>query len=682
MQNLSWYVRRLASMTPAEVLWRAKGAARDGIDALRFAAGYAPGRALRPRQSWADTMPAFRASPTQVGELKTLPVAARWVQDLERAAALIQAHRLTFFDLEGIALGTPIDWQRDHASDRAGRMQVIQRIDYRDFATVGDCKLVWEPNRHHQLVVLARAYRATGRTAYAASVAEILADWLSGNPFGRGMTWRSPLELGLRLINWTWALDMIKESGMLDAELWQRVYASVYQHCWEITRKYSRGSSANNHLIGEAAGVFVASAYFRDLPHAARWREQAAAILEQEIERQSFSDGCTREHALGYQCFVAQFFLVCRQAAQAIGAPMSAVYDQRLAQMIDFLITIGRGGPLPMFGDRDDGYVLDLGEPPDDLDAWRAIRALMFERPGADAELTRVPECAYWLCGRKDLARLQQLPSTAPKPLASQHFDSGYALLQCGEGHCDSLSIFFDYAELGYGSIAAHGHADALSITVRACGAEVLVDPGTYDYFTYPAWRSYFRSTAAHNTVRVDGVDQSQMQGPFMWGRRAQARLLAWSEDSARVTAQAEHDGYTRLADPVLHRRELDLDKHSQTLRIQDLLECQGLHDVELFFHLAPECAVEPCGASRFTLHVAGRALELELDASLEAVCVAADEHNPIGWVSRGYHRRTPSHTIVARRRIEGTTRFTSTLSVARDNEPQRETLKATDTAS
>ena len=88
--------------------------------------------------------------------------------------------------------------------------------------------------------------------------------------------------------------------------------------------------------------------------------------------------------------------------------------------------------------------------------------------------------------------------------------------------------MVFDCGELGFKAIAAHGHADALSFTLRAFGSDVFVDPGTYDYFSYSAWRAYFRSTSAHNTLAVDGRDQSVMLGPFLWGARAQARCIAW----------------------------------------------------------------------------------------------------------------------------------------------------------
>lgn len=80
-----------------------------------------------------------------------------------------------------------------------------------------------------------------------------------------------------------WAVDLIREAGLVKGMLQARLRKPAYLHLWEITRKYSRGSSANNHRIGEAAGVFIASSYFPDLDHDGRWQRESRQILDEEI---------------------------------------------------------------------------------------------------------------------------------------------------------------------------------------------------------------------------------------------------------------------------------------------------------------------------------------------------------------------------------------------------------------
>ena len=155
------------------------------------------------------------------------------------------------------------------------------------------------------------------------------------------------------------------------------------------------------------------------------------------------------------------------------------------------------------------------------------------------------------------------------------------------------VRIVADAGPLGYLSIAAHGHADALSFTLSAGGCELLIDPGTYAYHTHKRWRDYFRGTTAHNTVRVDLQDQSLNAGNFLWlrhARRAAHQLRDARREEERLIA--EHDGYARLQDPVLHRRELCFAPASATLTVRDELPCRGEHQLELFWHFAEDCEV------------------------------------------------------------------------------------------
>jgi hypothetical protein len=652
-------------MSLAEVLWRTHGAWRASWDAVRVGRGFRPsGRIRIDLQPFRET----KLFPWPVGGAKNFP----WCAGLVDAAERVSRNRLSFFDLDDVHLGDPIDWHRDHASRRAAPLVVSHRIDYRDFAAVGDCKLVWEPNRHHQLVVLARAYRATGEERFALTLLRQLESWLDANPFGRGMNWRSPLELGIRLITWSCALDLI--APCLDAEtpLLSRVADSIYDHSWQIARNYSRGSSANNHLIGEAAGVFVANSLYSSLPDAARRRDEAARLLESEIERQTYPDGCTREHAFGYHLFVAQFFLVCKRVAECTGQRFSAAYDERLERMIDFAVSMMEASrSLPKLGDSDDGYVLDLGEPVDDYDSWLAIGCRLFARADLAARLERAPQTAYWLFGPEGTDAVERQRSAAPPgaELSSKAYrDSGYCLLQCGSPSVgDQVSVLFDCAELGYGSIAAHGHADALSVVVRAYGRDLLVDAGTYDYFSYPEWRSYFRSTAAHNTVRIDGRDQSVMLGPFLWGRRARAELVRFASDGRKTLAQGRHDGYAKLPAAVHHSRTVVLDAEARVVSLVDELEGEGEHDVELFFHLAPGSVATQIADGAWAIRIGGHTARLELDPALAGSVHAAREGEPAGWVSDAYHRKAASVVIHGRARLRCPATLRSAIRLPRE---------------
>lgn len=649
-------------MSPEEVGWRLQDAARDLADRGRFRLRLHPGAATVP----AIPEPSFRVTAAPPGAWVGADRAKfePWLAPLVAHADAILRHRFSFFNLVNHDVGTPIDWNRDHESGVKSPMSFAPAIDYRDAATAGDAKNVWEPSRHQQLVVLARAYRATGSAAYARGVSDQIISWLDQSPFGYGMNWRSPLELAIRAINWIWAIDMTREAGILEGEAGARIRHALFLHIWEVSRKYSRGSSANNHLIGEAAGVFIASMYCRSWPGSAERIAESRAILEREILLQSNEDGGGREQATGYHLFVLQFFLASGLVARWANADFSDAYWRRYERMLEFASTLTEGGVLPMIGDADDGYVLDLGSAPGDARGLLSVGAGMFNRQDFAAAASGFQEWAFWTLGEDTRASIDGLAAQPRPPLRSAAFpQTGIYVLQAGDAKgADSVSAVIDCGELGFGPLAAHGHADALSFVLRVGGADVLVDPGTYDYFTYPDWRRYLRTTPAHNTVTIDGEDQSTMTGPFMWSQRAVSTCTVWEPSANGGVFQGEHDGYLRLADPVRHRRRISLDAGSRTLSIVDELECRAEHRVELYFHFAETSAVRDVASRAIAVGCGGAAVTLTVDAPLTLSLVPASDAPEGGWVSRGYHRKAPAPVAVARAVISGPASLTTVV--------------------
>ena len=419
-------------MSPQEIAWRMHSTLRDTVDRWRL-----PRLRRRARVSVVgarpDVQPGFETTALPLGCGCRNADAA--YHALLAQADQIAAGRLCFFDQAPCDLGWPIDWNRDHSHCKHAPQRFAAAIDYRNFESVGDAKYVWEPNRHHQFVVLARAYRASGERRYVDALLQHLASWLEQCPFGVGMNWRSPLEIAVRLINWVWALDLIRPGGPLPPALQAQVLNSVELHLWEITRKYSRGSSANNHRIGEAAGVFIGASYFQGLKNSRSWAAEARDILCAEIEAQTYPDGGSREQALGYQAFVMQFFTLAGLVGRRTGADFPPAYWNRLEKMYEFSAALLEGGDLPpLFGDSDDGYVLDLGRSAGDLRAWLPVAAVLFGRGDFKAAAGAYSECARWLLGHAGYTGYARLPAPTPdRRLTSQAFPAaGYYLLQSG----------------------------------------------------------------------------------------------------------------------------------------------------------------------------------------------------------------------------------------------------------
>jgi hypothetical protein len=248
-----------------------------------------------------------------------------------------------------------------------------------------------------------------------------------------------------------------------------------------------------------------------------------------------------------------------------------------------------------------------------------------------------------------------QSTETTRLPLRQNFPLGGYYILGCDFETDHEVRLTVDAGPLGFQTIAAHGHADALSFTLSVGGLEYLIDPGTYAYHTQGPWRRYFRGTAAHNTVRVDGKDQSEPGGNFMWLRKAQAGCSQWASTPAVDLFEGWQNGYKRLDDPVMHQRKIALRKAQRLVIIEDTLHMAGRHNIELLFHCSERCEVESIPGG-YCLRQGSKTLLLKLpciEAGSSQVLIGGLA--PIfGWVSRRFDYKLPAPTIVWQARLQG----------------------------
>ena len=640
LSRLGWYARRVAAMSLAEVVWRARDRVLQALWTLRQ---------VRPGDLGAD-------APPPAGERRFAdvlpPGTAKHVPPEARTAVLDSAEQLMRGEWEVLGvvrtdLVLP-DWFRDPVTGRrSSSNRYAFRIDHRSEEQVGNVKQVWEISRLQHLTLLASAWFLTHDEKYASRVADQLRSWWQENPFLSGIHWTSGIELGIRLISLTWIRRLLNDWPGI-ADLFEGNPLALRQIRWHqqyLAAFPSRGSSANNHVIAEAAGQLVASCAFPWFAESERWRRRSALLLERELIRNTFPSGIGRELASDYQCFVAELGFIAAVEAEASGHPLSPVTWTRLCAMADSAAALldERLRP-PRQGDSDEGRGLLLDASA--ANRWPSLLALAdalvgrldwWPRPSADTASSIVGA----LAGAK--RHVDGRPGQRPSRFA----DAGVTLLRTSGA--DEIWCRCDGGPHGYLSIAAHAHADALSVEVRYAGVDILADPGTYCYHGERAWRSYFRSTIAHNTVEFAGRSQSSESGPFMWVRHARAREVEVIDDGDIARWTAEHDGYARLNPPALHRRSVLLDRASRSIDIIDEME-GGSHDIRFAFHMGPEVDVElkQCYAILGWPAASARgSARLELSPGLRW-SLHRGETAPIrGWYSPGLGRRTPTFMLL-----------------------------------
>ncbi len=245
--------------------------------------------------------------------------------------------------------------------------------------------------------------------------------------------------------------------------------------------------------------------------------------MERETVAQTFPSGLNRELATDYHGLAMELCLVAAAEADAAGEPLSQDFWETLRGMTDALAAMVdiRLHP-PRQGDSDDGTALLVDPAQDRWASLLATGAALF------GELDWWPKLAEsdlrtWLI--TGLAKPPPLPAGRPTSRPDVLADAGMVLLRTPQDESPEIWCRLDAGPHGFLSIAAHAHADALSVEVRHDGVEVLADPGTYTYHAEPELRAYFRSTRAHNTLELDGLDQSVSGGPFLWTRQARTRL-------------------------------------------------------------------------------------------------------------------------------------------------------------
>jgi hypothetical protein len=609
-------------MSPTELIWRTRDAGR------RTAWAY---QQVRPGQDGNPNLPlrTERTFPTTLS-----PQTACAVPDEARKAVIARADAILAGNLEVLGvdrtdLRAP-DWFRDPTTGRrSDPAQYVFKLNHRNEQAVGNIKQVWELSRHHHLTQLAAAWYLTHDDRYAERIADHLNDWWRSNPFLSGVHWASGIEIGLRLISWTWVRRLLNDWPDI-TDLFEHNELALQQLYWHqryLAAFRSHGSSANNHVIAEAAGQLIGACAFPWFTKSDRWRADAAALLEKELDANTFPSGVNRELATDYHRFVSELGLFAALEAETAGHPLSPRTWALLTRTVDVAAAIvDTSLRPPRQGDDDEGMVLVL-DPPDisDWSAYLSLGAAVVGRaswwPSSEPTATSV------IVG--SLISKEQPDRPAERP---DHFrDAGLIILR-SQDTGPEIWCRADAGPHGFLSIAAHAHSDALSLEVRVDGVDVLADPGTYCYHGEPEWRDYFRSTIAHNTVEVSGTEQSTWGGPFLWLRGATSTVRRHSGNAW----EAEHDGYA----PVTHRRTAALEQG--VLRVDDQLDAAA--GVRIAWHLGPEIEYDEL-TGQLTWPTGSAAVELP--AGLTWTAYRGTDDPLLGWYSPRFGHKVPSTTLI-----------------------------------
>ena len=612
--SLAWYIKRLSNMGPAEVLHRFSEKIRK-IQSQYWDQGWHQYPASRLHGVFQDLPDAVKNA--TLAQQHAISAAAQ-----ETLGGRFEALGRTWPARSPGALFPPDLWRLDPITGNSwpGPETYAFKVGFRH-SNLGDIKYVWEINRLQFLPPLASHFLLEADKRCLVAIEDAIDSWHRANPPFAGVAWLSGIEVALRAISLILTFDLVGKwlGEKTHRQAGEILSASRY---W-LPRFPSRFSSANNHLIAELAGEYLLS-----LSHGSPSAGAREGLIA-EIQKQILEDGTGAEQTPTYAAFSAELALLSALAARQSGNPFLPAFDARLSAFADY---VGWLGPNSVgFGDDDEGRVVTLN---DEVDYTASVASAIqgyLRKPGIAVE---AGDFRALIFGTPD--------SSLPRKEGLCTFLDGGLSIWHGDINGHRVGLTFDHGPLGYLSIAAHGHADALSLTLSIDGMPVLTDPGTWAYSAGGIWRDWFRSTPAHNTLNIDGVSQSLIAGPFNWSHKAKARLVS-SVDRPDWQLIAEHDGYRRRFN-VIHQRKLE--KHIEGIVIHDRL-LNGSQVADIVFQLAAGVTTQ-CSGDMVTLERNNQPL-MRIQFPNHNIKISRGGETPGlgGWVSPKFGLKTPADRIV-----------------------------------
>lgn len=597
LDKMVWYGNRLRSMPPQEVAHRLKEA-------------HLMHRHLPLSNGFTYPLWLSRTAPeaTKLIDLWRTFWSAKVSDYCQERASEALAGRIQVFGHEWSTVEK--NWYLDPVTGDEWPSIPTHRIDYRHSAGA-DPKWTWEINRLLYLLPVAFAVESNLVDRHKAEefISATVSDWIAECVVGEGPQWSASIEVAIRSISMTLAIQAIKAP---DKELLALVGASVQAHAAWIKRFPSRYSSANNHRVAEISALLLLDSNWEAILD-----DSERGLLESEllsVSRSLFAaDGIGLEQSPTYAGFSLEFLsavLRCHDwNDENARSCLARIVNRGAAAIAQFT---NEDGSLIRYGDDDEGKVFTVG----------------------------VPELEY----SASIVRLATAKNIRRNYGLTSFVEGGVSILRYLDLNHETTWLF-DHGPLGFGTIAAHGHADVLSVSLRTAGIDWIVDAGTYRYHGDKMWRTYFRSSRAHNAPQLNELDSSVMTGDFNWhpNKRAEGRIVVSQANGEEARIEATHDGYLKRGLGTVTRV---LQRVGEAhYRISDSSRGDSL--MSSAFMLNPSCTVTS-RENGWHISYPNSPLSVQLVVSGQSELMLENPEDETAWYSPSFGQKLPTWRLKA----------------------------------
>lgn len=459
-----------------------------------------------------------------------------------------------------------INWHIDFKSNYSWNPKIFfHNIRFGHIEGV-DIKVPWELSRFQHLNILGEAYILTGDMKYAEEFKNQITDWIMNNRVGFGVNWKCTMDVAIRASNWLVAQEYFLGKDVFFKEFWQEFYSSIYEHGRFIIKHLeNRRGLTNNHYISDLAGLFFIAVYCPFFEESKSWQEFALKELSKEIHKQVGPDGCNFEASTSYHRLVLELFFYAELLGSRAGIEFSEQYKDKVRKMFEFsLYCIKPNGSIPQIGDNDNGRFFIFSKRSIlEHKYLLTLAAIYYKNSEFKVPTFNYDEEAFWFFGKTGKEVFNTL-SFRKEPIASKGFsDAGWYVMRDNNNYC-----FISCGPNGQNGIGGHAHNDKLSFELVIDGEDVIIDPGTYVYTPYPEWRNKFRSTAFHNTVQIDDIEQNNIsKSLFEMEQGVECTMYRFEEKENEIVFYGEVK-YVKY--DILHKRRFILNKKKSKFEVID----------------------------------------------------------------------------------------------------------------